>query len=67
MPYDKTLERITYSAYSDELRDVYTVCRVCWNITRHIRKVDYVKIKGISFVIDLSNILLLHILIEISR
>ena len=56
MAYDKTLERITYSAYSDELRDVYTICRVCWNITRRIMKVNYVKIKGISFVIDLSTI-----------
>ena len=47
MPYDKTLERITYSTYFDELRDVCTVCRVCWNITRHTRKVNYVKIKHI--------------------
>ena len=53
MPYDKTLEGITYSTHSDELRDVYIICRVCWNITRYIRKVNYVKIKG---VIDLGNI-----------
>ena len=54
MPYDKTLEHITYFTYSDEVRDVYTICRVCWNITRHVRKVNYVKIKSIPSVIDLS-------------
>ena len=24
---------ITYSIYFDELRDVYTIFRICWNIT----------------------------------
>ena len=50
------LWNVSHSTYSDELQDVYTICRICWNITRHMRKVNYVKIKGTLFVIDLNNI-----------
>jgi hypothetical protein len=39
------------SGISDQLRDIYSICRCCWNVATYKWKVLNVKIEIISFVV----------------
>ena len=47
---EKTLVTITYAPYSNQLRDINPIGWFARYVAIHVREVNYVKIKTISFV-----------------
>ena len=52
------------SGISYQLRDIYSICRCCWNVATHKWKVHNGKIEIISFVVKFRSLVLLAVNFE---
>ena len=54
-PYQGILIGTTISGMSYHLRDIYSICRCCWNVAIYKWKVHNEKIEIISFVVEFRS------------